>query len=133
MEKEPRFTKSKPGFLKWKMRFTRKLASQKGETMAESLLSLLLIALSVSMLLNAVILSGRIIDKAREKERRTHTAMAFLERLEEDWGEEGLVEKRDLGTLNISIKTEKGKLTAKEEFPVNVYDSPYGAVYRWEE
>ena len=112
---------------------TRKLAMQRGETMAESLLAILLIALSVSMFFNVMILSGRIMDKAKKEEKQMRMAMALLERMEEDCSEEGLVKKNDFGKLKVSIHTGTGRLAAKEEFAVSIYDSKYGTVYRWEE
>ena len=51
--------------------------------MAESLLAILLIALSVSMFFNVMILSGRIMDKAKKEEKQMRMAMALLERMEE--------------------------------------------------
>lgn len=59
-----------------------KLASSKGETMAESLCSILIIALATSMFLNFIVISGRIMDRAKEREKNMHEAVAFLEAME---------------------------------------------------
>lgn len=137
-----------------------KLASSKGETMAESLCSILIIALATSMFLNFIVISGRIMDGAKEREKNMHEAVAFLEAMEgeawdgevwdqdirdedtwdrdiwdeEDWDEDtrnkDIIAESDIGELTVSIKSKSGKIISKEHFTVNVYYGPYGAAYR---
>lgn len=112
------------------MNLISKWKSSKGETMAESLCSILIMALSSSIFLNFVIISGRIMDRAREREKAIHTATAFLETMEEDAYDGSIIEKRGSGELTVSIKSKNGRTIAKEHFTVNVYHSPYGAIYK---
>lgn len=107
-----------------------KWKSSKGETMAESLCSILIIALSFSIFLNFVIISGRIMDRAREREKAIHTATAFLETMKEEVYDDGIIEKSNSEELTVSIKSKNGRTVTKEHFTVNVYHSPYGAVYK---
>ena len=120
--------------MKWEYRIMNlilKWKSSKGETMAEGLCSILIIALSSSIFLNFVIISGRIMDRAREREKAIHTATAFLETMKEDaYDDGGIIEKSDLGELTVSIKAKNGRTITKEHFTVNIYYSPYGAVYK---
>ncbi len=115
------------------MSLKSKLKSSKGETMTESLFSMLMTALAVSMFLNFIIISGRIMDRAKERENHIRTAMTFMERMEEDSSEDGEVKKDDSGELNVSISSKSGKKIADEQFSVDVYYSPYGAAYQLEE
>ncbi|MCI8726498.1 MAG: hypothetical protein HFG66_10335 [Hungatella sp.] len=112
-------------------RFKMKLTSEKGETMAESLFSILIIALATSMFLNFIIISGRIMDRAKEREKKIHTATAMLEEIEDDiWEEAEFIDKSEEEELIVSVKSKNGKTIAKDHFTVDVYYSPYGAVYR---
>lgn len=118
---------------KWEYRIMNPISkwkSSKGETMAESLCSILIIALSSSIFLNFVIISGRIMDRAKKREKAIHTATAFLETMEEDTYDDSIIEKRNSGELTVSIKAKSGRTITKEHFTVNVYYSPYGAVYK---
>lgn len=107
-----------------------KWKSSKGETMAESLCSILIIALSSSIFLNFIIISGRIMDRARETEKAIHTATAFLETMNEGIYDDGIINKSPLGELTVSIKAKNGRAITKEHFTVNIYYSPYGAAYK---
>ena len=86
-----------------------KLASSKGETMAESLCSILIIALATSMFLNFIVISGRIMDRAKEREKNMHEAVAFLEAIEGEAWDGGVWDQdiRDEDTWGGDVRDEE--------------------------
>lgn len=110
----------------------RKLTGKKGETLVESLLSVLLIALSLCMFFNLLTLSGRILSRGKKQEDRFRKTMSLLEAMEEDQSQEELV-KSDSGEVRISIKSENGDTIFRGQVPVRVYYSHSMTAYEKEE
>ena len=89
----------------------RKLRSKSGETLAEVLVAILVVAVSASLFLGMVAVSARINRQAVKADARFYKAMSLLECFE---AEEGAVEQRS-GSLRV-----EGSGVA-EELPVTVF------------
>ena len=89
----------------------RKLRSKSGETLAEVLVAILVVAVSASLFLGMVAVSARINRQAVKADARFYKAMSLLERFE---AEEGAVEQRS-GSLRVEGSG------VSEELPVTVF------------
>lgn len=136
----------------------KKRKSNSGETLVESLASILLIALATAMFLSFTMAAGKLTERAKKREERFYEAVSFLEGMEEISGEktfgeeaagaemdrekaaEGIdsgqeYEKNDRsvrpGTLTVSIQSEHGRIKKTEQFSVQVYEDGGMISYRW--
>lgn len=89
----------------------RKLKSRSGETLAEVLVAILVVAVSTSLFLGMVAVSARINRQAVKADARFYRAMSLLECFE---AEEEAVEQR-----NGSLRVEGSGVS--EELPVTVF------------
>lgn len=89
----------------------KKLKSRSGETLAEVLVAILVVAVSTSLFLGMVAVAAHINRQAMEMDTRFYKAMSRLECFES--GEDGA--KEDSGSLQV----EGGGVS--ETFPVTVY------------
>lgn len=108
----------------------RKRKRNSGETMVETLASILLIALTTAMFLNFTIAAGRLTERTKKREERFYEAVSFLEGMEEN-------RKSAMpGILTVSIQSEHGRRNETEQFSVQVYEDEGMVSYRltpWEE
>lgn len=84
---------------------------KKGETMAESLVSILIVALATSMFLNFALVSFRMNGKARESMEEFHDSITALESFQADVYHES----------EVTVIMECGDTEIREVFPVVVY------------
>ena len=89
----------------------RKLRSKSGETLAEVLVAILVVAVSASLFLGMVAVAARINRQAVKADDRFYKAMSILECFE---AEEGAVEQRS-GSLRVEGSG------VSEELPVTVF------------
>lgn len=102
-----------------------------GETLVESLLSVLVTALAVCMFFNFLAVSDQIMRKGEKIEDKFYKTMSLLEAMEVDQSGEELV-KSSLGKVTVAVKSDSG-LVFQDEISVQVYYSDGLASYKWNE
>lgn len=109
----------------------KKRKSNSGETLVESLASILLVALATAMFLSFTMAAGKLTGRAKKREERFYEAVSFLEGM----GSEQGYEKNDRcalsGILTVSIRSEHGRTNKTEQFSVLVYEDGGMVSYRW--
>ena len=109
----------------------KKRKSNSGETLVESLASILLIALATAVFLSFMIAAGKLTERAKNRETRFYEAVSFLEGMGSGQEYEKIDRSVLSGTLTVSIQSEHGRINETEQFPVQVYEDGGMVSYRW--